>query len=164
MSYLRGPLTREQIKTLMKNRRPEPAATPTAQAARTARADEDQEAREKRDEAIEALRRQYAPKIHRAEEKARHAEQVVQREEGQFRGAGLQTAVSAGATILTAIFGRKKLSYSTIGRGTTTARGAARTMEQQQDVARAKENLAAAQQELDDLNTELEEKVAAMRR
>jgi hypothetical protein len=164
MSYLRGPLTREQIKTLMKDRRPEPAATPTAQAARTARADEDQDAREKRDEAIEELRKQYAPKIHRAEEKARHAEQVVQREEGQLRGAGLQTAVSAGATILTAIFGRKKLSYSTIGRGTTTARGAARTMEQQQDVARAKENLAAAQQELDDLNTELEEKVAAMRR
>ena len=164
MSYLRGPLTREQIKTLMKDRRPEAAATPTAQAARTARADEDQEAREKRDEAIEALRKQYAPKIHRAEEKARHAEQVVQREEGQLRGAGLQTAVSAGATILTAIFGRKKMSYSTIGRGTTTARGAARTMEQQQDVARAKENLAAAQQELDDLNTELEEKVQAMRR
>jgi len=164
MSYLRGPLTREQIKTLMKDRRPEAAATPTAQAARTARADEDQEAREKRDEAIEALRKQYAPKIHRAEEKARHAEQVVQREEGQLRGAGLQTAVSAGATILTAIFGRKKMSYSTIGRGTTTARGAARTMEQQQDVARAKENLAAAQQELDDLNAELEEKVQAMRR
>jgi hypothetical protein len=164
MSYLRGPLAREQIKTLMKDRRPEPAATPTAQAARTARADEDQEAREKRDEAIEALRQQYALKIHRAEEKARHAEQVVQREEGQLRGAGLQTAVSAGATILTAIFGRKKMSYSTIGRGTTTARGAARTMEQQQDVARAKENLAAAQQELDDLNTELEEKVEAMRR
>ena len=88
------------------------------------------------------------------------AQQVVEREEGQLRGAGLQTAVSAGATILTAIFGRKKLSYSTIGRGTTTARGAARAMQQREDVERAKENLTAAQQELDELNAELEEKIA----
>jgi hypothetical protein len=163
MSYLRGPLTREQIKVLMKDRRPETAAAPAAEATRAARADEDQQSREKRDAAIEALRAQYAPKIHRAEEKARHAQQVVEREEGQFRGAGLQTAVSAGATILTAIFGRKKLSYSTIDRGTTTARGAARAMQQREDVERAKENLAQAQQELDDLKAEVEEKVAGMR-
>jgi hypothetical protein len=163
MSYLRGPLTREQIKILMKDRRPEPAAAPAAEATRTARANEDQAAREKRDAAIEELRAQYAPKIHRAEEKARRAQQVVEREEGQLRGAGLQTAVSAGATILTAIFGRKKLNYSTIGRGTTTARGAARAMEQREDVKRAKENLAQAQQELDELNAEVEEKVARLR-
>jgi hypothetical protein len=163
MSYLRGPLTREQIKVLMKDRRPQLAAAPAAEATRTARADEDQAAREKRDEVIEELRAKYAPKIHRALEKARRAQQVVEREEGQLRGAGLQTAVSAGATILTAIFGRKKLNYSTIGRGTTTARGAARAMEQREDVKRAKENLAQAQAELDDLSAELEEKVAGMR-
>ena len=161
MSYLRGPLTRDQIKILMKDRRPQTA--PAAPLTRDARADEDQQAREKRDQAIEALRAQYAPKIHRAEEKARHASQVVEREQAQMKNAGLQTAVSAGATILTAIFGRKKLSYSTIGRGTTTARGAARAMQQREDVEHAKENLAAAQQELDALNAELEEKVAAMR-
>jgi uncharacterized protein DUF87 len=163
MSYLRGPLTREQIKILMKDRRPEAAAAPAADATRTARADEDQAAREKRDDAIEVLRAKYAPKIHRAEEKARHAQQVVEREEGQLHGAGLQTAVSAGATILTAMFGRKKLNYSTIGRGTTTARGAARAMEQREDVKRAKENLAQAESELEDLRAEVEEKVAGMR-
>jgi len=161
MSYLRGPLTRDQIKVLMSDRRPQ--ATPVASAARTARADEDQQARENRDQAIEALRAQFAPKLHRAEEKARHASQVVEREQAQMKNAGLQTAVSAGATILTALFGRKKLSYSTIGRGTTTARGAARAMQQREDVEHAKENLAAAQQELDELNAELEEKIARMR-
>jgi hypothetical protein len=163
MSYLRGPLTRDQIKILMKGRQPESAAAPAADDTRTARADEDQATREKRDEAIEELRAKYAPKIHRAEEKARHATQVVEREEGQMKNAGVQTAVSAGATILTAIFGRKKLSYSTIGRGTTTARGAARAMQQREDVEHAKENLAAAQQELDALNAELEEKIARIR-
>jgi hypothetical protein len=161
MSYLRGPLTRDQIKVLMKDRRPQ--TVPTAGQTRTARADEDQAAREKRDQEIDALRVQYAPKIHRAEEKARRAQQAVEREEGQLRGAGMQTAVSAAATVLTAMFGRKKASYSTIGRGTTTARGAARTMQQREDVAHAKENLAAAQQEVDELNAEVEEKIARMR-
>ena len=163
MSYLRGPLAREQIKTLMRGRQPQVTTAPAAQTTRDAHAEDDQQLREKRDAAIEALRAQYAPKIHRAEEKARRATQVVEREEGQLRGAGLQTAVSAGATILTAIFGRKKLNYSTIGRGTTTARGAARAMEQREDVKRAKENLAQAQAELDELNAEIEEKVAGMR-
>jgi ribosomal protein L12E/L44/L45/RPP1/RPP2 len=163
MSFLRGPLTREQIKVLMKDRRPQAAAAPAATATRDARAADDQQAREKRDAAVEELRAKYAPKIHRAEEKLRHAQQVVEREKGQVRTAGLQTAVSAGATILTAMFGRKKLSYSTIGRGTTTARGAARAMEQQQDVERAKANVQAAQQELDDLNAEAEAKVNALR-
>jgi hypothetical protein len=161
MSNLRGPLTREHNKVLIKDSRPQRA--PSAAETRDARADEDQQAREKRDQAIEALRAQYAPKIHRSEEKARHATQVLEREQAQMKNAGLQTVVSAGATILTAIFGRKKLSYSTIGRGTTTARGAARAMQQREDVEHAKENLAAAQQELDALNAELEEKVAAMR-
>src|SRR5207253_2763700 len=69
MSYLRGPLTRDQIKVLMKGRQPQVAAAPAAQAARATRADEDQHAREERDASIEALRKEYAPKIHRAEEK-----------------------------------------------------------------------------------------------
>ena len=163
MSYLRGPLTRDQIKVLMKGHRPQGAAAPAAQTDRAARADEDQQSREERDAAIDALRKEYAPKVHRAEEKARRAAQIVEREEGQLRGAGLQTAVSAGATILTAIFGRKKVSYSTIDRGTTTARGAARAMEQREDVKRAKENLTQAEHELDDLKAKVEEEVARIR-
>ena len=163
MSYLRGPLTRDQIKVLMKDRRPQAAPAPAAVAARDARAEDAQQGREKRDAAVEALRAKYAPKVHRAEEKVRHAQQVLEREKGQVRTAGVQTAVSVGATILTAMFGRKMASYSTIGRGTTAARGAARAMEQQQDVERAKANLDAAQRELDDLNAELEEKVNALR-
>jgi hypothetical protein len=161
MSYLRGPLTRDQIKVLMKDRRP--ATTAAEPVARAAVADDDQKARETRDAAIEALRAKYAPKVHRAEEKARHASQIVEREEGQLRSAGVQTAVSAGATILTAIFGRKKLSYSTIGRGTTTARGAARAMQQREDVQRAKEDLAEAQQELADLEEQLNAEIVKVR-
>jgi len=73
----------------------------------------------------------------------------------------VQTAVSIGATVLGALFGRK-LGTGTVGRGTTAARGAARAMEQQQDVERAKEDLEAAEQQLARLEEELQAEIATV--
>ncbi|MGI8877143.1 MAG: ATP-binding protein, partial [Candidatus Limnocylindria bacterium] len=77
------------------------------------------------------------------------------------QGAKVQTAVSIGATVLGALFGRK-LGTGTVGRGTTAARGAARAMDQQQDVQRAKEDLAAAEQDLTRLEEELRAEIATL--
>jgi len=164
MSYLRGPLTRDQIKKVMDGKRPAitpapRATTGTAGSASDAVAESDQKAREQRDAAVEKLRAQYAPKLHRLEEKVRNAEQVVQREEGQSRGAKAQTAISAGATILDALLGRK-ITRTSLGRATTAARGAQRAMQQEQDVKAAKEDLASAQADYERLGQELAEKVA----
>jgi hypothetical protein len=165
MSYLRGPLTRDQIKKLMDGKRPAAAAasrasTGTAGSKSDAVAESEQRSREQRDLAVEKLRAQYAPKLHKLEERARNAEQAVQREEGQARGAQLQTVISAGATILTALLGRKRISYTSVGRATTAARGAQRAMQQQQDVKAAKEDLAAAHAEYERLEQELAAKIA----
>ena len=169
MSYLRGPLTREQIKTLMDGKRPTiPTGAAAAAADSTQRdvaddaARKAQQARETRDAAVEKLRRDYAPRIARAEEKLRHAQQVVDRERGQTRAAQAQTAISVGATILTSILGNKKLNYTTLGRATTAARGAGRVIQQSGDVKRAEENVAAAQAEIDALNDELQKEIAAL--
>jgi len=169
MSYLRGPLTRDQIKTLMDGRRPAipkggaaAVAATTQTAAANDAAAKAQAVREQRDAAVEKLRRDYAPKITRAEEKLRRAQQVVEREKGQARSAQAQTAISIGATILTSILGNKKINYSTIGRATTAARGAGRAMEQEGDVKRAAENVAEAQAEIDALNAELQGKIDAI--
>lgn len=163
MSYLRGPLTRDQIKKLMDGKRPAAttarASTGTAGSASDAVAESDQKSREQRDAAVEKLRAQYAPKLHRLEEKVRNAEQVVQREEGQARSAKVQTAISAGATILDALIGRK-VSRTSLGRATTAARGAQRAMQQEEDVKAAKEDVASAQAEYERLEQELEAKVA----
>ena len=99
--------------------------------------------------------------MHRIEEKIRSAEQAVTREQGQAHAAELQTAVSVGATVLGAILGRKATS-TTLGRATTAARGVGRSVEQQQDVGRAKADVAAAQQELDALNAEIERKAGGL--
>jgi hypothetical protein len=165
MSYLRGPLTRDQIKRLMDGKRPDTtsaaarAPTGTAGATSDAVAETAQKTREQRNAAVDKLRTQYAPKLRKLQEKVRNSEQVVQREEGQARGAKVQTAISAGATILDALLGRK-VSRTSMGRATTTARGAQRAMQQEEDVKAAKEDLASAEAEYERLEQELADKIA----
>ena len=119
-------------------------------------------AREQRDEAVEQLRRKLAPKLATIDEKIRRAEQAVERESAQASQQKLQTAVSMGATVLGALFGRKKLSASTLGKATTTARGMGRTMKESQDIDRARESLAAARQQKTDLEAQAEAEVAGL--
>ena len=128
---------------------------------RNATLDLRQASREQRDALVEKMRAEYAPKVHQIEEKIRNAEQAVTREQGQAHAAEVQTAVSMGATVLGAILGRKATS-TTLGRATTAARGVGRSIQQQQDVGRAKADVAAAQQELDALNAEIEQKAAGV--
>src|SRR5262245_64250507 len=75
--------------------------------------------------------------------------------------AGVQTAISVGATVLGALFGRKAISATTIGKATTAARTAGRTMKQAGDVGRAKETVEAVQQQIQDLDGELQSELAA---
>ena len=128
---------------------------------RNATLDLRQTSREQRDAFVEKLRAEYAPKVQRLEEKVRNATQAIDREQGQARAAQLQTVVSVGATVLGALMGRKGGSR-TLDRATTAARGAGRSMKQQEDVGRAKEDLAAAQHALDALNAEIEQKTSSL--
>ena len=113
--------------------------------------------RERRDDAVGKLRGKYAPKVAALDERIRRAQQAVERESAQASQQKLQTAVSMGATVLGALFGRKAISASTLGKATTAARGVGRTMKESEDIARARETLAAAEQ----LKAELEAQVQA---
>jgi hypothetical protein len=110
-------------------------------------------AREKRDILVERVRTKYATKIAGIEEKIRKAEQTVDREKEQAKEQKLQAVISFGATLLTALTGRKKMSRSTLGRATTTVRGAGRAMKQATDIKRAKENLEVLEEQLSALQT-----------
>jgi hypothetical protein len=98
-------------------------------------------AHEKRDLEVEKLRKRYAPKLVRLEERLRKAEVRVEREKSQLSHQKLQTAVSVGATVLGALFGRKKISTGTIGRATTTMRGMGRVGREKEDIARARQEV-----------------------
>jgi hypothetical protein len=119
-------------------------------------------AREGRDAAVERLRQKYAPKMAALQEKVRRAQQAVERESGQATQQGLQVAISVGATLLGAFLGRKAVSATTLGRATTAARGAGRTMKEAQDVSRAKETVGSLQQQLADLEAEFEQETDAL--
>ncbi len=113
--------------------------------------------REARDEEIDRVRRKYAEKRARLEEKVRRTEQGVAREQEQASQQKLQTAVSFGATVLGALLGRKAVSASTLGRATTAARGLGRSAKEQDDVKRAQENVTVAREALAALDAEIEE-------
>jgi len=119
-------------------------------------------ARAERDKRVEALRKKYAPKRAALEERLRRAQQAQARESEQVTQRGMQVAISIGATILGGLLGRKTISATNIGRATTAARDAGRVLKERGDVARAQETVAAVQQDLAALETEIQTEMAAL--
>jgi hypothetical protein len=120
-----------------------------------------QAVREERDAFANKLREKYASKAAALQERIRRAQLAVQREEAQATDQKLRTAVSFGATLIGAFFGRKAVSVSNLGRATAAARGVSRSMSEQEDIKRATENVQALEQQLADLNAQFESEVAA---
>jgi len=119
--------------------------------------------RERRDLQIGKLREQYAPKLARTHQQLRRAEERVEKERSQYQQQKLQTAVSLGATVLGALFGRKLGSVGNVGRATTTARGVGRVAREHEDVSRAEQSADALRGQLADLERELESSLEDLR-
>jgi hypothetical protein len=118
-------------------------------------------AREGRAARLDAIRARWAKKAEQAANKVAKAQQAVDTQRSQLHGQELQTAISVGATVLGALFGRKRLSYSTLGRATTAARGAGRTAREAQDVSQAQQGLAAAQAEAAEVERQMTAELTA---
>jgi len=118
-----------------------------------------QEARESRDQAVEKLRATYAAKLTALEERIRKAEQAVQREKDQAKDASLQTAISLGSTVIGALFGRKVISATNLGKAATAARGMSRQAKQFGDVSRSKETVDVYREQLAELEGQLQEEM-----
>ncbi|HXT51618.1 MAG TPA: ATP-binding protein [Thermoanaerobaculia bacterium] len=120
-----------------------------------------EQARGMRAAQLDAVRARWAKRAESAQTKVAKAQQVVATQEGQLHGQQMSTAISVGATVLSALFGRKKLTLGTLGRATTAARGAGRAMQEKQDVDTARQRLATAQAELAELERQMAADVAA---
>lgn len=118
--------------------------------------------REKRDAAVEALRRKYAPKLTTLEDQERRGEERIERERSQLSQQKMQTAISVGTSILGALFGRKKLSATNLGRVGTAARSAGRIGRESNDVSRAEQSLEVLHQRKIDLENELAQEIARL--
>jgi hypothetical protein len=96
------------------------------------------------------------------EDRIRRAQQTVDRETEQAKQQKLQTAISFGATVLSAFLGRKAVSGTSMGKATTAIRGLGRSMKESQDVGRASENVDALTQQLAALETEFKAEADAL--
>lgn len=119
--------------------------------------------REKRDADVETLRKKIAPKLAALQARLVRAEGAVERQKEQASHARLQTFISVGSSILSAILGRKALSSANIGRAATAARGVSRSMKEGSDVGTAEQSAEAIRQQIADLETEAEADAAALR-
>jgi hypothetical protein len=110
--------------------------------------------REQRDGEMDKLRARWAPKLAALEERIRQADTRVAREQSQYGQQKLQTAISVGATVLGALFGRKLGSSGSVGRATTAVRAGARAAREREDVGRAQESAEALREQLAGLEAE----------
>jgi hypothetical protein len=118
--------------------------------------------REARDEERARLEARYAPKLQQLEERERRALARVEQEKQQVSTKKLETAISMGATVLGALFGRRKLSTTTLGRAASTARSASRTMKEARDVGLAEETVEAVRARRAELEAEIQGAVAEL--
>lgn len=113
--------------------------------------------REQRDEAVKKLKDKYARRTQTIEGRIQRAEERIEREKSQSSQQKLTTAISIGSTILGALFGRKKLSTSTISKAGTAMKSAGKIMKESGDVDRANENLIKLNHQITDLQDKLQD-------
>ena len=116
--------------------------------------------REGREAELEKLRKKYAPKLARLQEKIDRALERVAREEEQYEDRRNQTMVSGLATVVGALFGRKLASVGNVRRAASTAKNVSRTQRERGDIARAEARVEEYQQELADLDADFQEALA----
>ncbi|MBP6105596.1 MAG: DUF87 domain-containing protein [Steroidobacteraceae bacterium] len=116
--------------------------------------------REKRDAAVDALRRKYASKLDTAGDRARKAEQKLVREQEQSSQQTMSSALSVGGSLLGALFGGRR--GSALGKASSAARSVGRIGKERTDVAHAEADLTALQQQHAALEAELADEIAAL--
>ena len=106
---------------------------------------------------MEKLRKKYASKFATAKDRIRTAEERVDRERSQARDSMMQSVVSIGTSVLSAMMGRKLASVSNVSRAGSAAKSVGRASKQRSDIGRAEENVEAMQEKLANLEAEFDE-------
>jgi molecular chaperone GrpE (heat shock protein) len=117
--------------------------------------------REKRDAAVEALRKKYATRLGTLEDRKRRALQKVEKEKAQASDKSLSTALSVGGSLLGALFGGGRRG-SAISKASSAARRVSSASKERADVAHAEADVEALHDQLEALNAELEAEVTRL--
>jgi hypothetical protein len=117
--------------------------------------------REKRDAAVEALRKKYASRLGAVEERERRALQKVEKEKAQASDKALSTALSVGSSLLGALFGGGRRG-SAISKASSAARRVSSASKERADVAHAEADVEAIRSQLEALSAELVAEVSRL--
>jgi hypothetical protein len=120
-------------------------------------------AKEARDEAVEGLRRKYAPKLATSEDRIRRAKEKVGKEKEDVAEKKQSSWISTGASLLGALMGRKLASATNVRRAGSAARARSRVKKEKADVQRAKRALEAEREKRRNLEQRLEEDIAELK-
>lgn len=116
--------------------------------------------REQRDAEVDRLRKKFAPRLQMLQDQQSRAQQKIDQQQAQLSQQKLNAALTIGATLLGAFFGRKSSGAATLGKVATAARSATRVSRERQDVDQATLTQATIAQRLADLQIELEQEIA----
>lgn len=114
------------------------------------------EAREMRDDAVDALRKKLQKKIDTKEDQLDRAEATLLREESEASNAKMQATGNVVGAVIGMIFGKRKMSATNMNKGRSAANSYSRSRKQSQDVRRA-------EAKVEDLEDEIVEMEATMR-
>jgi hypothetical protein len=116
--------------------------------------------REQRELALEKLKKKYTSKMATLRDRIKRAEERVGRENAQFRQKSLESVISVGTSILSAMFGRKLASSTNVSRASTSMRSIGRAANERTDIERAQQQLEDAQHKLEELEAEFDEEAS----
>ena len=116
--------------------------------------------REKRDDAVDTLRKKYESKIAALEDRARRADQKVEREKAQASSETMSSALSVGGSLLGALFGGRR--SSALSKVSTAARRAGRVSKERADVTHAEADAQAFRDQIESLERDLQAEIDAL--
>ena len=122
-----------------------------------------QRTKEWRDGQIDRVRERSAAKLAALSERIDRARQKVEKEKAEAKNKSLQTYVSIGTAVLSAVLGRKVATSTSVGRAATSMRSASRAARQQADVVHAEESLSSLEEKRQILETEIADELERIR-
>ena len=99
----------------------------------------------------------------RLEEKLNRSVAKLEKEQRDLKSKGIETAISVGASILGAIFGKGLLSSGNIGKVATSARSANSVLKERSDVKLSEQEVAQLNAQIEELMAKFEEDASALK-
>jgi len=124
-----------------------------------------QAAREQRDQVAEDLRAKYKPQFDRLQVRMQSAQQALAKQQNQSSNKKIDAAISIGAAVaselFSSFFGRKAISVTNMNKAVTAVKSVNRARTQGTNVDLANDTVASVQQQIDALQKQFEDEVAA---